>query len=242
MRQAAETAMSPQILEILIFVAVAAFLLFRLRGVLGTRTGHEDPNDGTRRPGFGRRPPRADESDVVIPLRPVPVEVEPPVEEVELPDLAALGVDDSLRKQLQALMRVEPEFTLDAFLAGSEHAYESILMAYENGDKERLRGMLSQDVFEDFEKVIDDRAGKGFIVDARFVRLKSTEPQRISLDESTKRAEIAVTFIAELITSVRDAEGKVVEGDPNSIRTQKDHWVFERVFGTRDPNWTLVET
>ena len=108
MRQAAETAMSPQILEILIFVAVAAFLLFRLRGVLGTRTGHEDPNDGTRRPGFGRRPPRADESDVVIPLRPVPVEVEPPVEEVELPDLAALGVDASLRKQLQALMRVEP--------------------------------------------------------------------------------------------------------------------------------------
>lgn len=232
--------MSPQIIEILIFAALTVFLLFRLRNVLGTRTGNEDSKNSMRPPPVDRRP-QSDGSDVVIPL---PRETaESPAESKQVPsDLAAMRADDPLRKPLEKMKTLEPDFMLDEFVSGAGSAYEMIFLAYENGDKKRLQPLLSPEVYGDFERGIDDRIEKELTVDARFVRLESAAPKRLAFDEATRRAEIELEFVAEVITSVRNAAGEVVEGDPSAIRRQKDNWVFERVFGTPDPNWILVET
>ena len=42
--------MSMEYLDILFFALVAVFVALRLRGVLGTRTGHERPPEETRNP------------------------------------------------------------------------------------------------------------------------------------------------------------------------------------------------
>ena len=39
-----------------------------------------------------------------------------------------------------------------------------------------------------------------------------------------------------------DSAGRIVEGDPNSIRRQRDVWTFARSMGEDDPNWLLVAT
>jgi predicted lipid-binding transport protein (Tim44 family) len=41
---------------------------------------------------------------------------------------------------------------------------------------------------------------------------------------------------------VRDAEGTIVEGNPNEIKKQRDVWTFAREMGSDDPNWKLVAT
>jgi predicted lipid-binding transport protein (Tim44 family) len=41
---------------------------------------------------------------------------------------------------------------------------------------------------------------------------------------------------------VRDAEGDIVEGNPNEIKKSRDIWTFARVMGSDDPNWKLVAT
>lgn len=232
--------MSPQIIEIVLFAAVAAFLLFRLRGVLGTRTGHEDPSESMRQRDF-HRPHPGDERGVVIPVQTEETARDDSMEEAA-PDLDGLDKDDPNRVPLTAMKRLEPTFTLDTFLDGAKQAYEMILLAFEHGDKKRLRSLLADEVFEDFALIIDERSRKKLVVDARFVGIRSAKIERIAFDKSARRAEIAVRFSAELITSVRDSKGKLVEGDPKSIRRQTDTWIFERIFGNQYPNWTLVET
>ena len=54
--------------------------------------------------------------------------------------------------------------------------------------------------------------------------------------------EITVRFVGELTSVVRNADRKVVEGDPNEIKRQRDVWTFARTMGANDPNWELVAT
>jgi predicted lipid-binding transport protein (Tim44 family) len=55
-------------------------------------------------------------------------------------------------------------------------------------------------------------------------------------------ARITVRFKSEQINLLRDAEGKVLEGDPRTAEEVIDIWTFERNTTSPDPNWTLVET
>jgi predicted lipid-binding transport protein (Tim44 family) len=48
--------------------------------------------------------------------------------------------------------------------------------------------------------------------------------------------------VCELTSVVRDAEGTIVEGNPNEIKKQRDVWTFARQMGSDDPNWKLVAT
>ena len=49
-------------------------------------------------------------------------------------------------------------------------------------------------------------------------------------------------FKSEQINLLRDAEGKVLDGDPQTALEVVDLWTFERDTASQDPNWTLVET
>ena len=55
-------------------------------------------------------------------------------------------------------------------------------------------------------------------------------------------ARITVRFKSEQINLLRDAEGKVLDGDPQTAEEVVDLWTFERDTTSQDPNWTLVET
>ena len=48
--------------------------------------------------------------------------------------------------------------------------------------------------------------------------------------------------MGELISSQRDAQGNIVDGDPKAARKQRDIWTFARRMGQSDPNWQLVAT
>ena len=236
--------MSAPIIEILLFAALTAFLAYRLWGVLGTRGGFEDPSKGMSARDVRAEPDRPEEASV-IPIRPDPIPdnqeaaEDPPK---EAPDLAKLPKDDPRRAPLLAMKAIEPGFTLDDFLAGAQQAYEMIFLAYADGDIERLEPLLSADVLEDFAQVIKERKDGKLSVEARFIGIREAAVERLSFDENSGRAEISVRFVADIITSVRDASDIVIEGDPKTIARRVENWTFEREFGSPNPNWTLVET
>ena len=221
--------MSSQLIELIVLFAIAAFVLFRLKSVIGTRTGYEAPPDYLRRegsaPGGAARP------------APVPGRDEDEEEKGLLRELPP-----ALREKVVAMRRVEPDFSLAAFLEGARAAYEMILMAYESGDRETLRDLLAPDVYQAFEQVIAEREAKGLHVDARFVGVRESRVEDIAFDPETAEADITVRFVGELVTAVRDAAGRIVEGDPNEIRRQTDVWTFSRVLGSDDPTWLLTAT
>ncbi len=219
--------MSTQMIELLILFAIAAFVLFRLKSVIGTRTGHEAPPDYLNRDSTAETayPHPVDEPDDKI-------------------DDAGLSrpVPDGARPALAAMREAEPDFSFPVVLEGARGAYEMILMAYEAGDRDTLRGLLDDEVFDAFESGIGERETAGLTVDARFIGVRDLRLESAAFEPDTNEAELTLRFVGELVTAVHDSEGRVVEGDPNEVRRQTDVWTFARRMGARNPNWLLSAT
>lgn len=214
--------MSTQLIELIILIAIAAFVLFRLKSVIGTRTGYEAPPDYLTRDRAAAAPR--------------------PVSATDADAQADHPAPDDAKAALAAMREAEPDFSLAEFLQGARGAYEMILMAFEAGDRATLRNLLAADVFEAFDRGIADREAKGLKVEARFVGVRDIRLERASFDPATGEAELTLRFVGELVTAVRDPEGRVIEGDPNEVRRQTDVWTFSRRMGSRDPNWRLSAT
>ncbi|UWQ99527.1 Tim44/TimA family putative adaptor protein [Rhodobacteraceae bacterium S2214] len=214
--------MNNSIIQLLVLVGIAVFLILRLRSVLGTREGFEKP-------------------EVVQPQRRGPdLEVIEGGPDLDITDHAEEGSD--MAKALAAMKRVDPSFHVGEFLGGAKGAYEMILMAFEQGELEGVVPFISEDVFEAFASVIDQREQQGLTIEATFVGLSDLALVDAEFDETTKEAELTVRFKSELAYLVRDKGGDIVEGDPNEIKRQKDVWTFAHDMGSDDPNWRLVAT
>ncbi|MGR3484327.1 MAG: Tim44/TimA family putative adaptor protein [Paracoccaceae bacterium] len=216
--------MNSPLLQLLVLAGIAVFLILRLRSVLGTREGFEKPElpaERRARPG----------PDLAV------IEGGP---DRDITDHVEDGTPTA--KALADMKRADPSFAVGDFLQGARGAYEMILMAFERGDLSEVRDFLDPDVAEAFQSVIDQRADQGLTVEATFVGLGDVSLEEATFDDATREGEVAVRFVAELTSVVRDMEGDVVEGDPTAIRKQVDTWTFARRMGADDPNWLLVST
>lgn len=216
--------------------AIAGFLLLRLRNVLGERGGFED-TDRLRRAKEASAKPAADKPNGVV----TPMPQRPGAEHDD--DIFAYAEPNSeLGKTLREIKNADSSFHVGSFMDGARSAYELILTGFENGDKKELRPLLDKSVFTAFSEAIDQREQAGLSVEMRFVGFRSAEPTEASFDPGSRRAEITVRFVAEVVTATRNAEGEIVEGDPTAVRRINDVWTFARTLPSRDPVWLLVAT
>jgi len=220
--------MSSAIIQLLVLAGIAVFLIVRLRSVLGTREGFEKPPVQVPGPSDRKRSGRP-EFDVI--------EGGP---DRDITDHVKDGTDAA--KALAAMKIAEPGFNVREFLEGARGAYEMILMAFEKGDIEDVRGFLAPDVAETFDEVIDHRKAQGLSIDASFVGVREVTLTDATFDRESDVGDVTVRLVGELTSVVRDAEGNIVEGNANEIKRQRDTWTFSRQMGADDPNWLLVAT
>ncbi|MEM0976233.1 MAG: Tim44/TimA family putative adaptor protein [Pseudomonadota bacterium] len=215
--------MSGPVIQLLVLAAIAIFVAMRLSSVLGTRDGFEAPVD----PKTERKPAR----DFEI--------IEGGLDE-DITD--HFDADSPEGQALAEMKRAERSFNVTEFLSGARQAYEMILMAFENDDRDTLESFLAPDVYEGFAAALDERADKGLTVDAEFVGVRDIKLVGATFDTSNNMAELTISFTGELTSVVKDYDGQVVEGSKSEIKRQKDVWTFARLMGTEDPNWQLVAT
>jgi len=135
------------------------------------------------------------------------------------------NVDDETKKQ---------------FLKGAEIAYERIINSFAKGDKKILKSLLERKMFEQFSKVIDERKNKQIKYETTFIGLKSSKVLEFKKIENIYK--VTVNFVSEIITCVKDKNNKIIEGDPDTIKTVNDVWKFSKNMWSQDPTWYLVET
>ena len=224
----------------ILLLAVALVVFWRLRSVLGTRTGTEKPPFDL----FGSR--RSPGQDPAVPATRLPEASPAPANDTgdrEPPPPVWKGFADEgspLAATLSQMAESDQTFTPRSFVEGAKLAYEMIVEAFAKGDKAALKNLLSKEVFEGFSRAIDARVSLGQRVDSRFVGIDKALIQQASL--TGRKAAITLEFISEMISATYDKAGQVIDGDPKEIRQVTDVWTFERDVGSRDPNWKLVAT
>ncbi len=230
----------------IIFLALAVFVAWKLRSVLGQKTGAERPpvDPFARRETPPMRPdqqqPADGKRDNVIRLPgaandPV-VAAEPAADRWK--DIAP--ADSPIIAGIEAVIRQEPSFDPRDFLGGAKAAYETIVTAFARGDRKTLKGLLAKEVYEGFEQAITDREKRGEKAESSFVSIDKAEITAV--DVKGKAGQVTIAFVSQLISVTRDAKGDVVDGSAEAVSEVNDIWTFSRQLGSRDPNWLLVAT
>ena len=132
------------------------------------------------------------------------------------------------------------EMAKKQFLKGADVAYEQIITCFAKGDKKALKGLLGKSLFVDFSEVIDERKKKLLNYETTFIGIKSSKILEFKKIENIYK--VTVNFVSEIITCVKDKDNKVIEGNPDTIKTVNDVWKFSKNMWSQDPTWYLVET
>ncbi len=214
-----------QFVDIILLAMVAGFLILRLRSTLGRRTGHEQQPDAYRR------------GDNVVDL--------PQRGQNDAQDRGDRDIDPAYQgtpfeEGLTQITLSDPNFSVDGFLNGATKAFEMIVKAYANHDTDSLKPLLADDVYASFASAIQDREDSGEQMETDLVVIKPAKLESISVDG--RLASISVRFETEQVNLIKDADGAIVDGDPDQIESVTDVWTFERNLASSDPNWLLVAT
>ncbi len=215
-------------IDLILFAMVAAFLVLRLRSVLGRRTGFE------RTPEVRPAPPAG------APARTVDGEA------VELPPPVAGGtrhlVPDARGPVGQALGRIraaDAAFDPQDFLRGAEGAFRMVVEAFARGDRAALRDLLSDETRASFEGAIDAReaAGQTQRTEVRAM----TEAAIEAADLRGTVADVTVRFVSDQVNMTTAADGSPVSGH-DGVTELTDVWTFQRDLRSPDPAWKLIDT
>ena len=189
-----------QFFDIILFAAIAGFIIYRLRSVLGKRTGYQ------KKPTENQ--PKYNEKK----------------EEQQNQKVPSL-LDNQLK--LETVYKNVRNFDHKQFLDGAKKAFEIIITAFNNGDKKTLKNLVSQDVYNAFEKAIDENTNNP---SAQFYSLIIDSVEDAKVENNT--ISISINFISEQM--LNNDEGKIVKN--------KDTWTFEKPTNSSSPVWILTQT
>lgn len=229
--------------DIILFAVIAGFVIMRLHSVLGKRTGHEkpphDPFSQQKKDPFASREDdtanrEAANSDNVI----------------ALPDRASAGPDveddsdmppaNTLAGGLMRVRMLDPNFDELEFLHGAKMAHEMVINAYATGDFDTLSGLLGRTLYGDFARAIEEREEAGETMMTKLVTIRSADI--IEAQTQNEMISLTVEFVSEQVKELRDADGNLIDGNPDKIEVETDIWTFQRDARSSDPNWELVGT
>jgi len=196
-------------IDLIILAAIAVFVISRLYAVLGQKTGAEPPARRYR------------QAPVAAPEREDEAGADPAEKRRERPAFtgpAAAG--------MEAIALEDPSFDPEDFIRGARKAYEMIVAAFADGDRETLKQLVDQDVFDVYSDAIAERQRSG-AEPMRLVRLRQARIVEASVDMS-HMARVLVSFESDL-------------SDGENLRQAREIWTFKRSLRSDNPNWLLDE-
>ena len=199
-------------IDILIFGVIAIFLIFRLKNILGTKTGFENSNidEKTQEKEFAN----------VVPLK---------AEKNNLDD-----------RELNKILNIDPNFNAIDFLRGSKNFFRMVLESFVSGNLENIKEFTKASVLKSFKTAIDERntEQETLIIDLKSI--KENKITNATITKSS--IKLNVIFESYQIRALMDKNDQIIDGNSEKEIIVKDEWVFERKIKDNNPNWTLIET
>ncbi len=211
-------------IDLVLFGMIAAFLVLRLRGILGRRTGFERPSQPER-----TAAPAADPRGA----RPAaPAETRPVAAARALPDA---GSPAGLT--LARMQTVDRTFDAQRFLGGAEAAFRLIVAGFAAGDRVQLRALLGDDTYRSFETAIAAREAAGETQRSEIRSVEHVSIEDAALDGTI--AHVTVRVVSDQIAETLGKDGRPVAG-ADAVAEITDLWTFTRDLSQPDPAWRLT--
>ena len=207
---------------------IAAFLGLRLYSVLGRRAEHEEEPSVTR---FDN--PAADEAKPA--LAPAP-----PMQPQSARTNDFQGFPPQIEQGLRAISSADRNFEIISFMEGARSAYGIILESFWEGDRESLKELCDDDVYQGFETAITAREDAGETLDNKLIRIEESKIDKAELDG--RMARITIRFVSDIAAVTRNKDGEVVAGSLDDAIESRDIWTFSHDSGSNNPAWLLDET
>ncbi|MFL2814862.1 MAG: Tim44/TimA family putative adaptor protein [Candidatus Puniceispirillales bacterium] len=201
-------------LDIIILGLLAIFLGFRLKGLLGDRSGY---SGDLKNPDAVNKEERIENQNVI-----------------KLNNTTING------EGLDSLIKADPGFNEKEFLEGAKNAFKIIIKSFSDSEIESLKPLLDYDLLNSFTKSISEREARQERQFSDVVSFKNFEIIKVNITDNL--ASITLKIVSEQIKYLVDKNDVLLEGNKDHSEIIKDKWVFERDISSTNPNWRLVET
>jgi len=141
---------------------------------------------------------------------------------------------------LKSIQATDPSFDPQGFLGGAQNAFEMIVVAFSEQRLDDIKPYLGDEVYANFKAGVQELQAAGETAETQFIGVRSTK-----ITEAMMRGDdavVSVEFVTEQVNIIRNADGEIVDGDPNQIETLTDIWTFSRNVKSDDVNWKLMVT
>jgi predicted lipid-binding transport protein (Tim44 family) len=214
--------------DLVLFGMVAAFLILRLRSILGRRSGFERPPE--LRPQELHRGPFG-AAQVIEGAEPVS----------DAPTAAAARtLPDPVSPVGQTLARMQAldgNFDPARFLDGAQAAFRMVVTAFASGNRTALQPLLSEDTWRAFDLAIAAREQAGESQRTEIKAITAATIEGAELRGST--ADLTVRFVSDQVNVTIGRDGQPAAGS-EALTEIADVWTFERELASADPTWRLV--
>ena len=218
--------------DIIILAAFTIFLVLRLRSTLGKKTGFNN---------FESYKPTAKQmrdANVIAPITKKPENKDAKSKKPK-PDKLAEQCSETLQKKITQIKEIDSSFTVDNFIKGARTAFDMVFDAFNKGDKETLKMLLSDKIYKSMQKDIKAPAKNAEeILQNNLIGIEKAEITKIALKDSV--AKISVDFISEQIEAMQDKHGNFIDGQEAQTEQMEDIWTFERDLKSQDPTWKIT--
>lgn len=157
----------------------------------------------------------------------------------EFDDNIATQLDSKTRKLIQEIKELDKSFSIHKFSKGAEKAFEIIIAAFANGDKNTLAKLCNSDIADNFHQEYQKQHKLGHKININIVGIESCDIKEVT--KSKNNVTIKVKISSEQITTITDKSGKIITGDAKHIEEINDYWYFVRDFSKSSPIWKLAK-
>lgn len=213
--------------DILIYMIVAGVMVFWLKSVIGTKHGEER-----------ERPNPFDEKNIPQDTK---------IETADIIDMQPVispmtnSGDGAVDSGLVQIALADKNFDANAFKQNAADAFEMIVTAFAEGDRDTLKDLCSKDVYATFDSALSEREVKGETVSTEIHAVRKTDIVAAGV-ERKKTAFVTIRFTADETYVIEDKDGEIIAGHPDRVTEMTDKWTFSRDVKSSDPRWFLSKT
>ena len=199
-------------LDIIIFGVIAIFLIFRLKNILGSKTGFEETNNNKKN------------------------------QDKQFTNVVSLETKKSNLENIEInkILEVDPKFDVSDFLNGSKTFFEMVLDSFVSGNLDTVKDFIKPSVLKSFKVAIDERIKENEVLLIDLKSIEKNKIVKSTVTKSS--IKINVLYESFQIRALMDKNEKIIDGDNKEPILVKDEWIYERKIRDETPNWTLIET